>query len=183
VTFLREKTMDTQTVGLSEIQGALARGERLQFLDVRTPGEFERGHAVGAQPMPLDQLNAETAASAHRSTDGNLYVICQSGARAAIACKRLGEAGITRVFSVEGGTEAWERYGLPVLRGTRSVISLERQVRIGAGLLVLLGLVLAWAFHPWFAAISAFVGAGLVLAGVTDYCGMGMLLGKMPWNR
>ena len=72
--------------------------------------------------------------------------------------------------------------GLPVVRGKKA-ISLERQVRIAAGLLVLLGAVLGWLVHPAFVGLSAFVGAGLVFAGVTDTCGMGMLLARMPWNQ
>jgi hypothetical protein len=78
---------------------------------------------------------------------------------------------------------AWERAGLPMVRGARGSISLERQVRIGAGTLVLAGVVMGWLIHPAFFGFSAFVGAGLVFAGVTDWCGMGMLLAKMPWNQ
>ena len=77
---------------------------------------------------------------------------------------------------------AWEQAGLPMRRGPKAV-SLERQVRIAAGSLVLLGAVLALTVHPWFALLSAFVGAGLVFSGVTDTCGMGMLLARMPWNQ
>ena len=91
-------------------------------------------------------------------------------------------AGVENLFSVEGGTLAWEKAGLPVVRG-REVISLERQVRIAAGLLVVLGVMLGWLVHPGFLALSAFVGAGLVFAGLTDTCGMGLMLAKMPWNR
>ena len=83
---------------------------------------------------------------------------------------------------VDGGTEAWEQAGLPVVRG-RGVIALDRQVRIAAGLLVLLGVGLSLLVHPAFVAVSAFVGAGLVFAGITDTCGMAMLLAKMPWNQ
>lgn len=85
-------------------------------------------------------------------------------------------------MSVEGGTLAWEGAGLPVVRGRR-VISLERQVRIAAGALVVAGVLLGWLVHPAFLGLSAFVGAGLVFAGVTDTCGMGLLLARMPWNR
>ena len=83
---------------------------------------------------------------------------------------------------VEGGTEAWIAAGLPVSRGVAKVISLERQVRIVAGTLVLTGVLLAYFVHPAFVGISAFVGAGLIFAGVTDWCGMGLLLAKLPWN-
>ena len=110
-------------------------------------------------------------------------MICQSGGRAARACERFETAGFSNVFSIEGGTSAWEQAGLPIVRGTTGVIALERQVRIAAGALVLIGLALGWFVHPAFLGLSAFVGAGLVFAGVTDWCGMGLLLAKMPWNR
>jgi len=92
-------------------------------------------------------------------------------------------AGFPNVLSVEGGTDAWQRAGLPVVRGQDKVISLERQVRIAAGLLVLIGIAMGWLVHPVFLGLSAFVGAGLTFAGITDWCGMGMLLAKMPWNQ
>ena len=78
--------------------------------------------------------------------------------------------------------EACAQAGLPLVRG-KQVISLERQVRIAAGSLVLTGVILGWFVHPIFFGLSAFVGAGLVFAGVTDTCGMGLLLARMPWNR
>ena len=84
--------------------------------------------------------------------------------------------------NVEGGTLAWEQAGLPVVRGKKAM-SLERQVRIAAGSLVVLGTALGAFVHPGFLGLSAFVGAGLVFAGVTDTCGMGMVLARMPWNR
>ena len=86
------------------------------------------------------------------------------------------------MLNVEGGTLAWAEAGLPVVRGKRA-ISLERQVRIAAGSLVLLGAILGWMVHPVFVGVSAFIGAGLVFAGITDTCGMGLLLARMPWNR
>ena len=81
-----------------------------------------------------------------------------------------------------GGTQAWQEMGLPVVRG-KKVLSLERQVRITAGILVLTGALLGWIIHHAFIGISAFVGAGLAFAGITDSCGMGMMLAKMPWNK
>jgi rhodanese-related sulfurtransferase len=106
--------------------------------------------------------------------------MCRTGSRAAKACRRLSDAGLT-VFNIEGGLQAWESAGLPVVRG-RKGISIERQVRIAAGALVLLGVLLGWFVSPYFLGISAFVGAGLIFAGVTDTCGMGMMLARMPWN-
>ena len=83
---------------------------------------------------------------------------------------------------IAGGTKAWIDAGLPVTRSEVQVISLERQVRIAAGSLVLVGAVLGWLVHPGFFGLSAFVGAGLVFAGITDFCGMGLLLARLPWN-
>src|SRR5690606_9040927 len=98
------------------------------------------------------------------------------------ACERFLAAGYSNVVNVQGGTLACIEAGLPIVRG-KQAMSLERQVRVAAGLLVLLGVILAWLVHPVFISLAAFVGAGLVFAGLTDTCGMGMLLAKMPWNR
>jgi rhodanese-related sulfurtransferase len=84
---------------------------------------------------------------------------------------------------VEGGTLAWIAANLPVTRSAVKMISLERQVRIAAGSLVLIGVLLGWFVHRGFYGLAAFVGAGLVFAGITDFCGMGLLLAKLPWNR
>ena len=107
--------------------------------------------------------------------DDPLYLICRSGSRGRQACEQFLAAGYHNVVNVEGGTLEWERVGLPVVQGTKTV-SLERQVRIAAGSLVLLGTGLGAFVHLGFLALSAFVGAGLVFAGITDTCGMGMLL-------
>ena len=109
-------------------------------------------------------------------------MICRSGSRGRQACEKILAAGFTNVVNVEGGTLAWEQAGLPVVRGKRAM-SLERQVRIAAGSLVVIGTSLGAFVHPAFLGLSAFVGAGLVFAGVTDTCGMGMMLARMPWNR
>jgi rhodanese-related sulfurtransferase len=175
--------MSFQTISCAEFRRLMDGGKPLTILDVRTPAEFARVRVVGARLMPLDELDPAAVAAQHRDADETIYVICQSGARAAKACQRLQEAGAAKVYNIEGGTAAWEKMGLPVERGQSKVISLERQVRIVAGALVLLGVALAWAIHPAFIAIAAFVGAGLTFAGITDYCGMGMILCKMPWNR
>src|SRR5208282_4038589 len=96
---------------------------------------------------------------------------------------KFAREGYDQTVVVAGGTLAWEDAGLPVVCSASTVISLERQVRIAAGLLVLAGVLLARFVHPWFIGLSAFVGAGLVFAGITDYCGMGLLLAKLPWNQ
>jgi len=160
-----------------------ARGERVRLLDVRTPAEFREAHVPFAENRPLESLDPGAIVRTCQGTvDEPVYVICQKGARGANACAKLAAAGLCRVINVEGGTAAWEAAGLPVVRGKKT-ISLERQVRIAAGTLVLNGLLLGSFVHPYFLGLAAFVGAGLVFAGITDTCGMGMLLARMPWNQ
>lgn len=151
------------------------------LLDVRTPAEFESAHAPHARNIPLDRLDPNSLPSIFQKDGIPIAVICQSSKRGKIACEKLTAAG-WKVVNVEGGMSAWEAAGLPVVRG-RKMISLERQVRIAAGFLVLSGVLLGWLVHPALFGISAFVGAGLMFAGITDYCGMGLLLAKMPWNQ
>ena len=173
-----------QTVRPAEVATRRSQGQHADLIDVRTPAEYAEVHAEGAKLIPLDVLDPKAVMSDRNgSAHEPLFVICKSGGRSAKAVEKFRAAGFANVISVEGGTSAWEKAGLPVVRGTSNVISLERQVRIGAGSLVLLGVLLGWLVHPAFFALSAFVGSGLVFAGVTDWCGMGMLLAKMPWNR
>ena len=175
--------MPIQTISPQKLH-ELRRNGSVDLIDVRTPAEYGEMHAEGARLAPLDRLDPQRV-MAERSArpEEPCYVICRSGSRGAKACEAFQAAGHLNVVNVEGGTMAWEQAGLPVVRGDRKVISLERQVRIAAGALVLLGLVLAWLVHPGFQALSAFVGVGLVFAGMTDWCGMGMLLARLPWNQ
>jgi rhodanese-related sulfurtransferase len=161
----------------------LCRSGQIDLMDVRTPVEFRELHAADARNLPLDRLDPVTVMQARNcSKDEPLYLICRSGSRGRQACEKFLGAGFTNVVNVEGGTVAWAECGLPVVRGKKA-ISLERQVRIAAGSLVVLGALLGWLAYPVFIALSAFVGAGLVFAGITDTCGMGLLLARMPWNQ
>lgn len=173
----------TTTITPKQLADLKSSGNAVDLIDVRTPVEFQEVHVDFARNLPLDQLRADLIKSNRTDTpDELLYVICRSGSRGRQACERLEAAGLN-VVNVEGGTMAWEAAGLPLVRAESRVISLERQVRVGAGSLVVAGVLLGATIHPAFYALSAFVGGGLVFAGVTDTCGMGMLLAKMPWNR
>jgi rhodanese-related sulfurtransferase len=154
-------------------------GHRL--IDVRTPMEFQEVHAVSAVNIPLDTLQPGTMMASVQGTE-SVYVICRSGGRGQKACEKLRAAGYTNVLNVEGGMLAWADEGLPVKRGKKTM-SLERQVRILAGSLVVVGVALGFLVHPALFGLSAFIGAGLVFAGMTDTCGMGLALARMPWNR
>ncbi|MEE8452317.1 MAG: rhodanese-like domain-containing protein [Thermoguttaceae bacterium] len=175
--------MSVRTISSIELRDLLASTPDLPLVDVRMPGEFREVHVVGARNVPLDRLSAETLSDTlGQLDDGPVYFICKTGKRSEMACQKAPGFGVADVTSVEGGTDGCIADGLTVERGKKAV-SLERQVRIVAGGLVLVGAVLALTVHPYWAALPAFVGAGLVFAGVTDTCAMGMLLMKMPWNR
>lgn len=174
--------MEISTITSRQLSDLLSSGQKVDMIDVRTPAEFREMHVEFAQNVPLDRLEAAPLMKDRNGTDQPYYIICRSGSRAKQACERLRSAGLTNVVHVEGGTLAWEQAGLPVIRGKKAV-SLERQVRIAAGSLVLLGIVLGAYVHPYWISLTAFVGAGLIFAGVTDTCGMGLLLARMPWNQ
>ena len=172
------------TIAPLELQKRLAADTTLPLLDVRTPVEYAEVHVPLALNVPLDTLDpAGLLASRSLSPRQPVYILCRSGARAVKAAEKFAAGGFDNSVVVEGGTQAWIDAGLPVERGNVKVISLERQVRIAAGALVLTGVLLSWFVHPAFIGLSAFVGDGLVFAGITDFCGMGLLLAKLPWNR
>lgn len=173
--------MSHPTIAPAEAYAAAAAGQGT-LVDVRTPKEFEEVHAVGAHLVALDILSREAVEHARGGNRGPIYLLCGSGIRAVKAADLLQAAGLDQLVVVAGGTNAWVSASLPVVRG-RKTISIERQVRIGAGSLVLLGVTLGRFVHPGFYLLSAFVGAGLVFAGVTDICGMAIVLAKAPWNR
>ena len=175
--------MEIQLISPQQAHERRAKGENLAFVDVRSPAEFESVHAVGAELYPLDALDPKrVAAELGISVQAPVILLCASGNRARKAAEKFHAEGIAHCLVVEGGTKAWEAAGLPVVRG-KGAISIERQVRIGAGMMVLLGVLLgSWVDPLWFF-LSGLVGAGLIFAGITDWCGMGMLLAKMPWNQ
>jgi rhodanese-related sulfurtransferase len=174
--------MSVSTIKPQELAEICKEGKKIDLIDVRTPVEYREVHLDIARNVPLDRLDVAALMQARNgSANEPLYVICRSGSRGQQACETFLKAGFSNVVNIEGGTMACVEAGLPVVRGKKAV-SLERQVRIAAGSLVLLGTALSFV-HPAFIGLSAFIGAGLVFAGITDTCGMGLLLARMPWNR
>lgn len=152
----------------------------VRFIDVRTPGEHESLHIEGAYNVPLDRL-AEHAEELCSNLADPVILVCQTGVRASKANQTLSDAGMTSLHLLEGGVNAWVALGLPIVKGTKRM-SLERQVRILAGSLVGIGALLSLLVHPLWALIPFFIGSGLAFAGITDTCGMGMVLAKLPYN-
>jgi rhodanese-related sulfurtransferase len=162
----------------TELKEQLRRGGCV-LIDVREYAEYAGGRVKGAQLVPLGDIERRYT---EIEADKPIYVMCRSGKRGAEAQKKLTALGFANVKNVAGGIEAWKAAGFSIEKDANAVWSLERQVRFSAGSLVVLGVLLSL-ISPYFVLLSAFVGAGLVFAAVTDTCGMAMLLAKMPWNK
>ena len=162
-----------------EAHAALVKNEACQFVDVREFSEYGAERVAGAWLAPLSVLDESLGAV---DPERPVYLLCRSGKRAEQAAERLAARGFKDLRVIGGGLEGWAAAGLEVERRAGRVWALERQVRFAAGLLVLAGVLLSL-ISPWFVLISGFIGAGLTFSAVTDTCGMGMMLARMPWNR
>ncbi len=180
--------MSTQieTITPEQLHAAQRRGQYTGLLDVRTNAEYRAGHIPGAQLIPVEALTPQVIAEHFKrpslGREERLYITCHAGPRAQQAAERLIDAGFANLALVEGGTEAWEKAGLP-LRRHGNAISLERQVQIAVGSLLVVKVLLGFSVHELFFALAALVGVGLIVAGVTRWCGMAKLIARMPWNR
>lgn len=149
------------------------------LVDVRSPAEFEAERIPNSRNIPLDEFASQADSL---SNHDKIVLVCASGNRAKRARKVLEDKNIESEI-LEDGIKGWKRAEKTLLQSDSGTISLERQVRILAGSLVALGAFLALFVHPYWAALSAFIGCGLVFAGVTDTCGMALVLAKLPYNK
>ena len=147
------------------------------LIDIRGIDEHARERIPGARNMPVDRIAAIDSASRP------VVFHCKSGSRTAANAGKLADAAGCDAYIVEGGIESWKRAGLPVLADRSQPLELQRQVQLAAGGLVLMGALASWLVDPLFIWVSAVVGAGLMLAGATGWCGMAKLFATMPWNR
>ncbi|MFF9038136.1 rhodanese-like domain-containing protein [Streptomyces sp. NPDC014892] len=173
------RTPGTGRLGVDEVRRRLPE---LTVIDVRTPGEYASGHVPGALNVPLDRL--ESALPALRESAAELLIVCRSGARSEQARALLARHGVPAA-DLTGGTNAWAAEGHELHRpsgGARAGWAMERQVRLTAGALVLVGLGLGL-LHPAWLSLSAGIAGGLVLSAVTDTCGMAAVLSRLPHNR
>lgn len=171
----RPATLDA--VSLRELIDA---GRAPRLLDVRTPAEFETSHIPGSYNVPLDLLK-EHREELRNHLDEDVVLVCRSGARATQAEQALAGVGLPNLKVLDGGILAWQAANAPIKRGAPRW-DLERQVRLVAGSIVLAS-VLGSVFVPQLKWVAGFIGAGLTFAAVTNTCAMGMMLGKLPYNR
>ena len=179
-------TASITTISPQQLYELRANGKEINLIDVRTPAEFRAGHAVGARLVPLDELDPQDlTTNLQQSGAGDekpLYITCQAGFRAQQAAERLRSAGYRKLVLIEGGTEAWQKAGLPMER-SENAISLERQVQIAIGILLVLKVFFGFTIHELFFAMIPLIGVGLIFAGATRWCGMARLVRMLPWNR
>jgi rhodanese-related sulfurtransferase len=171
------------TITPSDLQGLLATGNLPLLLDVRSPGEYQGSHIAGTKLIPLDELDPAAFCRERGADCSPVYVICQSGGRAGRAIQKLEAAGVKGCVLLEGGTQAWIDAGLPVVRGKSHVLPLMRQVQITIGAVSATGALLALVVNPLFSIIPLFMGCGLLMAGITGFCGLAVAMAKMPWNK
>lgn len=171
------------TITASEFAKIIKSQSTIDLIDVRTPAEFASLHVENAVNCPLGSLNAKSIQSGRKAVNSEpIYVICRSGARGEKACELLCADGIKNVVNIQGGTLACAAIGIPVVRG-RKTLALNCQVQLIAGTSILIGSILAYFASPLWGAIPLAMGLGLVHSGLTDTCGMGAMLSKMPWNQ
>jgi rhodanese-related sulfurtransferase len=164
------------TMTADELRQVMGNERPPQLIDVRSPAEFASGHVPGAVNIPMEQVESRLDDIAVRAV-----LICQGGTRAAISASWLSQR--REAVVLRGGTSAWQKAGYPLITCTPCRWSLERQVRLGAGLMVLTGTLLSVLLGKSWGYLAMFAGAGLTFAGLTDICGMGIVLARMPWNR
>ena len=177
------QTQTESSVTAHQLQQRMAAGQAFCLLDVRTPGEYAAAHVPGSKHIPLNELDAAAFCRERNGDCSPVYVLCQSGGRARRAIEKLERAGVQGCVLVEGGTQAWIDAGLPINRGQSRVLPLMRQVQITVGFLAAGGGLLALTVNKLFAIIPLLVGSGLLFAGLTGFCGLALLLAKMPWNK
>jgi rhodanese-related sulfurtransferase len=173
--------MSVPRISPIEARRRLADGTAV-LVDIRGPMEHARESIPGAKSDPISSLDPSTVAASLADTPAVIFH-CQTGKRTADNEAQLAKCPAPEVFLLEGGLNAWKSAGFPTKLDKSKPIELQRQVQIAAGTLVLAGLALGAFVSPWFSLISAFVGSGLVFAGLSGWCGMANLLSAMPWNR
>ena len=166
----------------AQLNADLKSGKRVALIDVRTPVEHDEKHIAGSRLVPLDRLDHAAVKSASGDSD-SCVLVCLSGKRADRAYQQLQAAGFDNLAILEGGVTAWEAAGLPLTRNEKERLPLMRQVQLVIGLSAFVGSVLALTVDRNFALIPAILGAGLALAGITGWCGLAVMLSKMPWNK
>lgn len=167
--------MPLPTITPEQAKRLAAQGATM--IDIRDPSEYARERIAGARNVPLPALTKLEGLSTP------IIFHCSAGKRTADNPEKLKQAASCEAYIVAGGIEAWKRAGLNVVVDRNQPIDINRQVMVAAGSIVLLAVLLGYFLAPQFYALAGLIGAGLVFAGISGWCGLAKLLGLMPWNR
>ena len=177
------KAAKVKDITVAQLKRAIDKdrgNQEVDFINVCTPVEYKERHIEGVRSMPLDEIEkrAEELKGKKR-----IYIHCNSGNRSQKAIESLKTAlPKAELINVKGGLQAWEEAEYPV-NSLSKKLPLMRQVQLGAGSLILIGMGLGLGVNEWFLIVPIFVGTGLTIAGATGWCGMAMVLSRMPWNK
>ena len=164
---------------VNELRASLEHGQRPLLVDVRSASEFAAGHVPGSVSMPMEEAESRLE---DIPKDAPVVLLCQSGSRAGMVCELI-QHERPNASVLDGGVDAWELAKMPLVSTRRTRWSIERQVRLTAGLLVLIGTVFSMILAPGWIYVAMFIGAGLTFSGLTNFCGMAALYALMPWNK
>lgn len=169
-----------KTISAEELKAKLQSQAEILVVDVREPNERDAECIDGTCAIPLKDV----CVAKLPKKDGPIVIHCAGGRRSLMACETLlNEDPSLELYSLTGGIKAWKQSGGKVNSLGGHGISIPRQVQIAAGSLCLVGVLGGWIINPWFYALAGFIGVGLTFAGISGWCGMGLLLQKMPWNK
>jgi len=172
--------MPIRKIDAKTLKGWLDNNEAI-LIDVREPAEHEAESISGSKLIPLSKICKQEIGDVK---DKKLVVHCKAGKRGGTACEKLlSEDPALEIYNLEGGIGAWQQDGFDVKSSGKFFLPLDRQVQLTIGLGVLIGVILGYFVNSNFFLLSAFFGAGLTFAGVTGYCGLAILMTKMPWNK
>ncbi|MHA7858578.1 MAG: rhodanese family protein [Henriciella sp.] len=172
--------MTTLTKLTPNIAADRLKSGKAVLIDIREPDEYAREHIPGSISLPVSALDE---ADLKLDAGQNAIFHCKSGMRTDANCTVLAQHVDGDAFVLDGGLDAWRAVGLPTSKDSSAPLEINRQVQITAGSLILIGALLGWLVAPAWVSLSAFVGAGLMFAGISGWCGMATLLQAMPWNR
>lgn len=172
---------NVQTITCEELKRILKESPNdVAIIDIREPDEVARERLASSINIPMSTLKTATYPCQGRRI---AVFHCRSGNRTRLAEGDFGRCGISEIYCLEGGLEAWKQKGFPVVSDRKAPIEIMRQVQIIAGTLVVTGVILGATVSHHFYWISGAVGAGLMFAGISGTCMMANLLRKLPYNR
>lgn len=172
--------MTFKNIDATTLKQWMDKGE-VMLVDVREPAEHASENIPGATLVPLGTVCKSKVPETHGK---KLVIHCRSGKRGGTACEKLlAEDPNLEVYNLEGGIMAWEQAGNKVASSGKSILPLDRQVQLTIGLFLITGSVLGYVFSPAWFIFTGLIGCGLTFAGLTGFCGLAMLIAKMPWNQ